>query len=125
MVITEKEKEKTLIIMCLHLKNDSRINNTSKMTLRCKVPSLGTSLGHNTIEFSASTLIAVSTILKQTNVLAKRDFLGMYSMYKFVSKYMILKNEKSFFSLYLKGTNTPWVGTQMGGDGGGLSENLS
>ena len=80
LVITEKEKEKTLIIMCLHLKNDSRINNTSKMTLRCKVPSLGTSLGHNTIEFSASTLIAVSTILKQTNVLAKRDFLGMYSM---------------------------------------------
>ena len=52
LVITEKEneKEKALIIMCLHLKIDSRIKNTSKMTLRCRVP-IGISLSHNTMGF--------------------------------------------------------------------------
>lgn len=77
LVITEKEKEKekALIIMCLHLKIDSRIKTISKMTLRCRVL-IGISLSHNAMDLSASILITVITAPEQTNTLTKKDFFG-------------------------------------------------
>ena len=82
LVITEKEREKAWIIMCLHLKIDSIIKNTSKMTLRCRVP-IGISLSYSAMDFSASILITVITTLGQTHVLTKKGFYGKYNMNKF------------------------------------------
>lgn len=82
LVITEKEREKAWIIMCLHLKIDSRIKNTSKMTLRCRV-SIGIYLSPSAMDFSASILITVITTLRQTHILTKKDFFGEYNMNKF------------------------------------------
>lgn len=56
------------------------------------------SLSHNAIDSSASTLITVITTLRQTNVLAKKNFLGEHSMDNFFGENnMILKKEKIIF----------------------------
>lgn len=71
--------------MCLHVKIDSRIKNTSTMMLRCRVP-IGLSLSHSAVDLSASILITVITTLRQTYVLTKKDFCGEYNMNTFGGK---------------------------------------